>query len=44
VEPSRPAVVVALVTPFGDDGKVDLAALAEHLEFLVAARTPTCTT
>jgi 4-hydroxy-tetrahydrodipicolinate synthase len=25
------------VTPFGDDGKVDLAALAEHLEFLVAA-------
>ena len=37
MEPSRPAVVVALVTPFRDDGNVDLAALAEHVDFLVDA-------
>jgi dihydrodipicolinate synthase/N-acetylneuraminate lyase len=37
VEPSRPTVVVALVTPFRDDGTVDLEVLAEHIEFLVTA-------
>jgi 4-hydroxy-tetrahydrodipicolinate synthase len=37
VEPSRPSVVVALVTPFRDDGTVDLEALAEHVEFLVSS-------
>ena len=30
-----PAVIVALLTPFGDDGKLDEVALREHVDFLV---------
>lgn len=37
MEPSRPSVVVALATPFRDDGKIDLEALAAHVDSLVAA-------
>lgn len=37
VEPSRPSVVVALATPFRDDGEVDLDAFAEHVALLLDA-------
>ena len=34
---ARPAVIVALLTPFDAEGRPDLGALAAHVEFLVAA-------
>lgn len=34
---TQPSVVVALLTPFGEDGAVDLAALREHVAFLLDA-------
>ena len=34
---ARPEVVVALLTPFDEDGAVDLDALGEHVELLLAA-------
>jgi 4-hydroxy-tetrahydrodipicolinate synthase len=37
VERARPSVVVALLTPFGNDGGLDVGALGEHLEFLLEA-------
>jgi 4-hydroxy-tetrahydrodipicolinate synthase len=32
---AQPSVIVALLTPFGANGEVELAALREHVEFLV---------
>jgi dihydrodipicolinate synthase/N-acetylneuraminate lyase len=32
-----PAVLPALLTPFGDDGEVDAAALRDHVEFVIEA-------
>jgi 4-hydroxy-tetrahydrodipicolinate synthase len=32
---AEPSVVVALLTPFGPDGQVDVTALREHVEFLI---------
>ena len=37
MERARLPVVVALLTPFGDDGAVDLGALGEHVDFLLEA-------
>jgi len=37
MELPRPAVVVALLTPFGADGEVDRGALRAHVEHLIAA-------
>lgn len=34
---SAPAIVVALLTPFGEDGKLDREALARHVDSLVGA-------
>lgn len=34
---SKPAIVVALITPFDDMGEIDLAALAAHVSYLVDA-------
>ncbi len=34
---SRPSVVVALLTPFGEDGELDASALEAHVEYLVTA-------
>jgi 4-hydroxy-tetrahydrodipicolinate synthase len=36
-EAQRPAVIVALLTPFAGDGRPDPGALAEHVAFLVEA-------
>jgi dihydrodipicolinate synthase/N-acetylneuraminate lyase len=37
MELNRPSVIVALLTPFGDDGGLDEAALGAHVEYLAAA-------
>jgi dihydrodipicolinate synthase/N-acetylneuraminate lyase len=33
---AQPSVVVALLTPFGANGDIDLEALRRHVDFLVA--------
>lgn len=35
--PARPSVVVALLTPFAEDGTIDAGALREHVAFLLDA-------
>lgn len=37
MEPGRPRVIVALLTPFEEDGTVDEAALGAHVSYLTAA-------
>jgi 4-hydroxy-tetrahydrodipicolinate synthase len=37
MELNRPSVIVALLTPFEDDGSLDQAALEAHIDYLVAS-------
>ena len=37
VDFDAPAILPALLTPFGDDGQIDRAALAAHVEFVIDA-------
>ena len=37
MERARPSVVVALLTPFGNDSGLDVGTRGEHVEFLLEA-------